>query len=52
MALTIPEHETELCLQLARPAFAAFSLINDLFSWEKERDDAKQNGLSCVINAV
>ncbi len=52
MALTIPEHEMSLCSQLARPAFAALSLTNDLFSWEKERDDAKRDGLAHVINAI
>ena len=52
MALTIFEHEMELCSQLARPSFAAISLTNDLFSWEKERDDAKRDDLSNVINAV
>ena len=52
MALTISEQEMELCSQLARPAFAAISLTNDLFSWEKERDDAERDGLSCVVNAI
>lgn len=52
MALTIPKHETELCSQLSRPAFVAFLFTNDLFSWEKERDAAKRDGLSNVINAI
>lgn len=52
MALTISEHEMDLCSQLARPAFAAISLTNDLFSWEKEREDAKRDGLSYVVNAI
>lgn len=40
MALTIPPHEIDTCLQLARPAFAAFALSNDLFSFEKEKEVA------------
>ena len=52
MALTIPEEEMDLCKQLVQPVFAALSLTNDLFSWEKERDAAKQNGVSHVINAI
>ena len=52
MALTIPTHEIDLCLQLARPAFAAFTLTNDLFSWEKEQADAQEQNLSYMINAI
>ena len=52
MALTIPEHEKDLCSRLSEPAFVAFSLTNDLFSWEKERDAAKREGVSNVINAI
>ena len=52
MALTIPEKEMELCQQLVRPAFAAIGLSNDLFSWERERDSARENGRPYVINAV
>ncbi|KAL9036941.1 MAG: hypothetical protein Q9214_005915 [Letrouitia sp. 1 TL-2023] len=52
MALTIPEHEMDLCRELVRPAFAALSLTNDLFSWEKERDAARANGQPHVVNAI
>ena len=52
MALTIPEEEMDLCKQLVQPVFAALSLTNDLFSWEKERDAAKRNCSSHVINAI
>ena len=52
MALTIPEGEMNLCKQLVRPAFAALSLTNDLFSWEKEREAAKRDGLPHVFNAI
>lgn len=52
MALTIPEHEMDLCKQLVRPAFAALGLTNDLFSWEKERDTARENEQPYVVNAI
>ena len=52
MALTIPEGETDLCKRLARPAFAALALTNDLFSWDKERDAAKASGQPHVVNAI
>ena len=35
-----------------RPMFAALSLTNDLFSWCKERDAAKENGQHYVVNAI
>ena len=52
MALTIPEEEMDLCKQLVRPAFAALGLTNDLFSWDKERDAAQENGQLHVVNAI
>ena len=52
MALTIPEEEMDLCKHLARPAFAALGLTNDLFSWDKERDAARKNGQTHVVNAI
>ena len=52
MALTIPDNEMELCKQLTRPAFAAISLTNDLYSWEKEYKEAQRNGLPHVVNAI
>lgn len=52
MAFTIPEEELQLCKELARPGLAALSLTNDLFSWEKERDAAKRNGVPHVINII
>ena len=42
----------DLCMQLTRPAYAALSLTNDLFSWDKERDDARKNGQLHVVNAI
>ena len=52
MALTIPDEEMDLCKELGRPAFAALSLANDLFSWEKERDEARRKGVPHVVNAI
>ena len=52
MALTIPEDELELCFSLARPGYAALSLVNDLYSWNKERKAAEDAGLDYVFNAL
>ena len=52
MGLTIPYEELELSKQLARPGFVALSLTNDLYSWNKERDAAKRDGLDHVVNAI
>ena len=52
LALTIPPNELELCMQLARPGYAAISLTNDLYSWKKERIDAEKAGLDYVFNAI
>lgn len=52
MGLTIPEAEYELCMELARPAYAVIGLTNDLYSWEKERVDAQRTNQDYVFNAV
>ncbi|KAI8955300.1 fusicoccadiene synthase [Xylaria longipes] len=52
MALTIPDDEYEICMETARSGYAALGLTNDLFSWEKERDDAMGTGLDYVFNAI
>lgn len=52
MGLTIPTEEMALCNELMRPAFAAITLTNDLFSWEKEHEAAQKAGESHVVNAV
>lgn len=52
MGLTIPEHEMSICKELDRPAWEALALTNDLYSWEKERDDAAKAGESLVVNAI
>ena len=52
MALTIPQSELDLCMRLARPGYEAISLVNDLYSWRKEREDAELAGQNCVFNAI
>ncbi|KAL3297596.1 fusicoccadiene synthase [Colletotrichum asianum] len=52
MAITIPDHEYELCMELARPLYIALGLVNDLHSWEKERDAAAEEGQDYVFNAI
>lgn len=51
MAITIPE-EFWFVSALVRPAFHAFGLTNDLYSWGKERDDARKTGAKHVVNAI
>jgi ophiobolin F synthase len=52
-AITIPEHETDLCHQLALPAIMSVTLTNDLFSYDKEYDAAKKAGRpESVVNAL
>ncbi|CAO2658411.1 Nn.00g061340.m01.CDS01 [Neocucurbitaria sp. VM-36] len=52
MALTIPPSELDLCMRLARPGYEAISLVNDLYSWRKEREDAELAGQDYVFNAI
>lgn len=52
MALTIPAAELDSCMALARPAYAAISLTNDLYSWPKEYADAQKAGQDYVFNAI
>lgn len=52
MALSIRNEELELCMKLARPGYAAISLTNDLYSWNKEREEAQRAGIDYVYNAV
>lgn len=52
MALTISEQEMDLCRQLMRPGWIAAGLTNDLFSWKKEYDAARQAGQQDVVNAI
>ncbi len=52
VALTIPNDEYEMCMEMARSGYAALGLTNDLLSWEKERHDAMEAGLDYVFNAI
>lgn len=52
MALTIPDDEYEMCMELARPGYAVLGLTNDLYSWEKEKDAAARTHQDYVFNAV
>ena len=52
LGLTIPQSEVETCMHLARPAYEALSLVNDIYSWPKERADAAMSGQDHVFNAV
>ncbi|KAL8703562.1 MAG: hypothetical protein Q9201_003266 [Fulgogasparrea decipioides] len=49
-AITIPEEEAEVTKKLLTPALITASLTNDLFSYEKERDDQNvQNAVLVVM---
>ncbi|KAI1653875.1 fusicoccadiene synthase, partial [Daldinia decipiens] len=52
LALTIPDDEYDLCHELAKSAYAAMALVNDLYSWEKEREAAEGSGQDYVFNAI
>lgn len=39
-------------MHLAHPAYEAISLVNDIYSWPKERVDAATIGQDYVFNAV
>ncbi|KAK7956524.1 fusicoccadiene synthase [Apiospora aurea] len=52
MALRIPDHELERCQALVAPAWIAVGLQNDLWSWPKEVEAAKDQGKDHVINSI
>ena len=52
LALTIPASEVETCMRLARPAYEAISLVNDIYSWPKEKVEAQEAGPDSLFNAV
>jgi hypothetical protein len=52
LALTIPENELDRCFSLARPGYAGLSLVNDMYSWKKERKAAEDAGQDYVFNAI
>lgn len=51
-AITVPDHEMEIWDNLTKPAWITLALQNDIFSWPKERDTARNNGRKNVVNAV
>ncbi|KAK2767552.1 hypothetical protein FQN54_003710 [Arachnomyces sp. PD_36] len=50
--LTIPDEEEAISKELMTPALIAASLTNDLFSYEKEYEDAMKAGHPDVVNAI
>ncbi|RAK81477.1 bifunctional terpene synthase/polyprenyl synthetase family protein [Aspergillus fijiensis CBS 313.89] len=51
-AITIPENELDTCHQLATTAYLHMALVNDLVSWEKERQSAAALGKDYVTNFI
>jgi hypothetical protein len=49
LALSIPSSDIPLATSATSTAFAVISLTNDLFSWERERDAAKRDGMPHVM---
>jgi ophiobolin F synthase len=50
-AITVPKEEDEEAQRLIMPALIQASLLNDIFSFEKEKDDANvQNAVLIVMN--
>jgi hypothetical protein len=52
MALTIPEEEMPLCHDLMEPAWQILALQNDLFSYDKEEQDALKYSQPDVVEAI
>ncbi|KAM3075167.1 hypothetical protein ACMFMF_005846 [Clarireedia jacksonii] len=53
MAITIEQSELDIWNdRLMEPAWIAIGLQNDIFSWPKERDDAKLHGRHYIVNGV
>jgi hypothetical protein len=53
MAISIPQTELDTWNdRLMHPAWIALGLQNDIYSWPKERDDAKLHGRDFVVNGV
>lgn len=50
--LTIPDEEEAIAKELMTPALIAAGITNDLFSYEKEYEDAMKAGHQDVVNAV
>ncbi|KAL4867799.1 hypothetical protein BDV12DRAFT_209514 [Aspergillus spectabilis] len=51
-AITIPEDEVDVCHQLANTAYLHMALVNDLVSWEKERQSAVALGKNYCTNFI
>ncbi|KAI9367408.1 putative geranylgeranyl diphosphate synthase [Aspergillus egyptiacus] len=51
-AITIPEDELDTCHQLATTAYLHMALVNDLVSWEKERQNALALGKDYCTNFI
>jgi hypothetical protein len=52
MALNILDDEMDLCSELYHAAWLSCGLINDLYSWPKERQAAVEKGATHVNNSV
>ncbi|KAL3470496.1 putative geranylgeranyl diphosphate synthase [Aspergillus californicus] len=52
MALTIPDSEKDIRRNLAGPAYLYMMLVNDLFSWEKEKQTAAAMGKDFCTNII
>jgi len=52
IGLTVSDKELDICSELCRPAWLSCGLINDLYSWPKEKRDAASRGESHVSNSV
>ncbi|KAL4796622.1 putative geranylgeranyl diphosphate synthase [Aspergillus venezuelensis] len=51
-AITIPEDEVDTCHQLATTAYLHMALVNDLVSWEKERQNTLALGKDYCTNYI
>jgi hypothetical protein len=52
MGLMIPAEEMDLCKSQSRACWEALARTNDLYSWEKERDDSARAVQQEVVNAI
>ncbi|KIK51154.1 hypothetical protein GYMLUDRAFT_252327 [Collybiopsis luxurians FD-317 M1] len=52
LGLKIPDHEMDRCWELTQSAYFALVLQNDLFSWEKELEEAEHYSLSRIMSIL
>ncbi|KIK55681.1 hypothetical protein GYMLUDRAFT_248492 [Collybiopsis luxurians FD-317 M1] len=52
MSLKIKEYEMDKCWELTQSAYFVLVLQNDLFSWEKELEEAEHYSLSRIMNIL